>query len=112
MIVMYDCIDLVIRRDALEKHEAGLSQKFIEEYKVELPHYDDDLICIRASMGPICVEDIERILGDYYKYLVFDPNSNNTDIVVVDRINGKCHRVDWLDQKPTETLRWAYSMKK
>ena len=97
MIKCYDFIDLVIRRDALEKWEKGLSDKFIEDYKVEEGHYDDNLICIRASMGPITIEDIEKLLGYYSKYLKIDPNSDKTDVVVIDRFHGKCNKADWLD---------------
>ncbi|MBO7219187.1 MAG: macro domain-containing protein [Clostridia bacterium] len=97
MIKTYEFIDIIIRRDALEKWDKGLSQKFIEDYKVEEGHYDDNLICIRASMGPIYVEDIERILGYYSKYLKIDPNSDRTDVVVVDRFFGICNKVSWLE---------------
>ena len=34
MIEAYEFIDIVVRRDSLEKKEKGLSKKFIEEYEV------------------------------------------------------------------------------
>ena len=101
MIKAYEFIDIVIRRDSLEKKEKGLSQKFIEEYEVELPHYDEDIICVRGGMGPLDVQmTVENIEKDYG--LIFNPNPKVepiTDIVIVDLFMGVYTRNSWLKAK-------------
>jgi len=101
MIKAYDFIDIVIRRDSLEKKEEGLSQKFIEVYKVEPPHYDEDVICIRGGMNPYDVKmKIDKLEKDYG--LVFNPNPKElpvTDIVIVDLMMGIYTPNDWLSSK-------------
>ena len=98
MIKAYDFIDIVIRRDSLEKKERGLSQKFIEKYKVGEPHYDDYIICIRGGMNPYDVrERVAEIEKDYG--LVFNPYPKEkpiTDIVIVDMMMGINTQNDWL----------------
>lgn len=101
MIKAYDFIDIVVRRDSLEKQEKGLSQKFIEEYNVEESHYDEDVICIRGGMGPPDVQRrVEKIEKDYG--LVFNPypkEEPTTDIVIVDLMMGVYTNNRWLKAK-------------
>ena len=103
MIEAYEFIDIVVRRDSLEKKEKGLSKKFIEEYEVELPHYDDDIICIPGGMNPydvkLTVEELEQDYG-----LIFNPNPKElpvTDIVIVEPF-GITTRNRWLYMKKVE----------
>ena len=97
MIRAYRFIDIIIRRDALEKKEEGLSQKFIEEYKVDEQHYDEDIICIRGGMNPYDVET--EVIALETKYgLVFNSypdKSPQTDIVIVEPF-GVTTRNCWL----------------
>lgn len=105
MIEAYGCIDIIIRRDALDKKSKGLSQKFIEEYKVELPHYDEDIICIRGGMNPYDAKmEVDKLEKDYG--LIFNPNpkeSPETDIVIIEGLLGIRTQNKWLQHKREKT---------
>ena len=100
MIDRYGFIDIVIRRDSLEKIEVGLSQKIISEYEVTEPHYDEYLICIPGGMNPMDVE--ARVIELETKYgLVFNPymgEGPTTDIVIIDGWHGMLTRNRWLEE--------------
>ena len=98
MVYPYAFIDIIIRRDSLERKEKGLSERFIEEHKVTLPHYDDQLICIIGGMNMYDVEACVQMLVSEYG-LVFDEkneNGSNTDIVIVDFLLGAITNNNWL----------------
>ncbi|MBE5738965.1 MAG: hypothetical protein E7354_04485 [Clostridiales bacterium] len=103
MIKAYGCIDIVIRRDSLEKKEKGLSQKFIEEYGVKEPHFDNDLICIPGGMNPYDVGTEVTNLEEKYG-LVYNPNIKEgpiTDIIIVEPLGMSPYR-SWLRSKIIE----------
>ena len=85
MIEKYNFIDIVIRRDVLDNKVKGLSQDLIDEYKIKIPHYDNDLICIRGGMSSSDAQiEIEKLKQHYD--LNYNPHSskdNPTDIVII-----------------------------
>ena len=103
MIKAYGCIDIVIRRDSLERKEKGLSEKFIKKYKVKPPHYDKDIICIPGGMNPYDVETTIMELEQNYG-LVFNSNVKETavtDFVIVEPWSIY-PKNSWLKEKQTE----------
>ena len=105
MINAYDFIDIVIRRDALERKEKGLSEKFIQDHKVELPHYDEKLICITGGMNVYDVDMAIKYLEEEYG-LVYNDNLKEgptTDIVVVDLFHWIATDNNWLKCKKHES---------
>lgn len=112
MIGKYQFIDLIIRRDALEQSEKGLSEKIIKEYKVDSKHFDENLICIRAGMNYIDVEyEIEKTVKTYGLRFNYDNGNNPTDIVIVEPLRGIITKNNWLETNAEKFPHAKYFMK-
>ena len=112
MIEKYQFIDLIIRRDALEQSEKGLSEKIIKEYKVDSKHFDENLICIRAGMNYIDVEnEIEKFVKTYGLRFNYDNGNNPTDIVIVEPLRGIITKNNWLETNAEKFPHAKYFMK-
>ena len=112
MIEKYQFIDLIIRRDALEQSEKGLSEKIIKEYKVDDKHYDENLICIRAGMNYMDVEyEIEKFVKTYGLRFNYDNGNNPTDIVIVEPLRGIITKNNWLENNGERFPHTKYFMK-
>ena len=105
MVNVFGCIDIIIRRDSLEKKEKGLSQKLIDDYELDERYYDDKIICIPGGMNPYDVE--QEVVGVEKEYgIVFNPyidKEPETDMVIVEGWGGIRTKNKWLKEK-NETL--------
>ena len=112
MIEKYQFINLIIRRDALEQAEEGLSEKIIKEYNVDDKHFDENLICIRAGMNYMDVEnEIEKFVKTYGLRFNYDNGNNPTDIVIVEPLSGIRTKNNWLEENGEWFPHTKYFMK-
>ena len=96
MLAVCSFVDIIIKREALDRQKPNFSCEFIEKFKVEPEHYDENLICIRAGMNPIDVEDIISELINTYNLKYNNNNKNmDTDFVVVNGPHGPTYST-WL----------------
>ena len=101
MVNVFGFIDIIIRREALEKKEKGLSNKLIDKYKLKDKFYDDKIICIPGGMNPFDAEREINELENTYG-LVFNPDIHKdpeTDIVIVKGLWGIQTKNKWLKEK-------------
>ena len=96
MITAFGCIDIIVRRDSLEKVEKGLAEKLIREYGINDCHYDEYIICIPGGMNPYDVQiEVAKLEKEYR--LIFNPNqAQMTDMVIVEGLLGVRTKNNWL----------------
>ena len=94
MVIPYGCIDIVIKRSALENIKKGLSEELIKEYKVDKMHYDDFLILIAGGMSSYDAEECVKEIEEKYNITYLKGNVAQ-DMVCVESF-GTCAKCPWL----------------
>ena len=95
MVLPYGCIDLVFRKDVLEKKKKGLSDEIIKKYDIKEEYYDNDLILVACAMNPWDAEtEVDEIEKEYG--LTYLNGDNAVDFTLVEGMRGPCARCDWL----------------
>lgn len=97
MVISQNFISLIVKREALERKEKGLSQKVIDSYNLDKIYYDRNLIAIPGAMNPF---DMEEVVADFEKkhgLKFLDEKERAVDFVVIDAFFGVTTRCDWLE---------------
>ena len=94
MVFPYGCIDIIFRKDVLEKK--GLTNEIIERYKPTNKHIDDNLILVPCAMS--CFAAKAEIEWLKQKGLVYIKDEKAIDFVVVKSLFGTCAKCDWINE--------------
>ena len=95
MVLPYGCIDLIFRKDKLEKIKIGLSEEIIKENKVSSAHIDENLILIACAMSYWEAEEIVEELEKKYG-LIYLRDNKAIDFVLVAGFFGLCEKCEWI----------------
>jgi len=96
MIAAQNFISLIVKREALERFEKGLSQKLIEKYNLDKVYYDENLLALPGAMNPYDMEDVVKEYTQKYNLKFLDENKKAVDFVVIDAFLGPTAECDWL----------------
>lgn len=95
MVLPYGCIDLIFRKDKLEKIKSGLSEEIIKENKVSSAHIDENLILIACAMSYWEAEETAKEFEKEYG-LTYLKNNKAVDFVLVESMKGLCAKCEWI----------------
>lgn len=100
MVYTYGCIDIIIRRSALDRNPVINSEYLIREEKLENDYYDDDLVCIPGGMSPADAEASAKFLERRYNLTILDFSNPRDPVakdgVVINGPFGPTTKCDWL----------------
>ena len=110
MVYTYGCIDIIIKRSALDRNPIKNSVYLLAHHKVEEEHFDQDLICVPAGMNPIDAEDSAKYFEKEYNIQLFETSDSGRlvakDGVIIDGPMGPTTKCDWIQK--CDLYGWAF----
>ena len=94
MVLSYGYIDIIFRKDVLEKR--GLLEKIFERYKPTDERIDNNLVLVPCAMNPIDAENEIAWLQDNWN-LTYIKDGKAVDFVVVEGLFGTCTNCEWVE---------------
>lgn len=95
MVLPYGCIDLIFRKDKLERVKKGLTNEIIKTYNVSPAQIDDNLVLVRCAMNSLDAENMINELQAKYG-LTYLKDDKAIDFVVVQGARGICTKCEWI----------------
>ena len=100
MVYTLGCIDIIIKRSALDRNPVKNSEYLIRNNRIEEDFYDQDLICVPGGMNPRDAEDTGKWLEREYNIQIIDEsdpgNPVSKDGVVVNGPFGTTTKCNWI----------------
>lgn len=109
MVYTYGCIDIILKRSALDRNPKKNSQYLISSENIEEDYYDDDLICVPGGMSPADAESSVYYYEREYNITIFDKSDPKhyvaKDGVIISGPFGATTKCDWIRK---EEYGWVY----
>lgn len=100
MVYTLGCIDIIIKRSALDRNPVKNSEYLIKNHRIKDDFYDQDLVCIPGGMNPIDAKDTGKWLEREYNLQIIDESDPRKPIakdgVVIDGPYGPTTACDWI----------------
>lgn len=102
MVYTLGCIDIIIKRSALDKTPMKNSESLINLLGLKGDFYDQDLVCVAGGMNPIDAEDTGKWLEKEYGIQIIDESDPRHPIakdgVVIDGPYGPTTECNWIEK--------------